>query len=237
MSASLSFRAASSPAFYVHALTTTTNAERWPLTACAAIASNDYICLPPTRGAHASLINGGAHLHCGQIAAAPTRVPTLIRESPAATELVDNQLGRVLDTLTARLQSHLGPLPVLAPHRQRSSTAPTSLLLVYHPFAYHWCWPTTGTYLRRATPSRVPQQPLSPRRISTARAASPPSTLLAPIGSWLPKTKPTTINRTGSVRAPRHFLATTPRIPSRFPLAVPTPATQRHSLKPCKPLA
>jgi hypothetical protein len=33
------------------------------------------------------------------------------------------------------------------------------------------------------------------------------------------------------------FLATSPRIPSRFPLAVVTPDTPRYSLKVCKPLA
>jgi hypothetical protein len=89
-SASLSFRAPSSPAFSVHALTTTTVAERWPFTACAAIASNDCIRLPHTRGAHQLPNNGGAHLRCGYIAAALTRLPTPVPESPAATYLVDS---------------------------------------------------------------------------------------------------------------------------------------------------
>jgi hypothetical protein len=51
------------------------------------------------------------------------------------------------------------------------------------------------------------------------------------------KTKPTTNNRTASVRATQRFLATTPRIPSLSLLAVLTPATPRHYLQPRKPLA
>jgi hypothetical protein len=58
-SAGMLLRAPSSPAFYVHALTSTTGAEHWPLPACAAISSSGSTCLPPTRGAQPLLTDSG----------------------------------------------------------------------------------------------------------------------------------------------------------------------------------
>jgi hypothetical protein len=90
--AGMLLRAPSSPAFYVHALTTTTVAKHWPIPACAAISSNDGTCMPPTGGAQPLLTDGGAYFHCRHGEAAVPRQPTPVPDAGNATVPINSRL-------------------------------------------------------------------------------------------------------------------------------------------------
>jgi hypothetical protein len=205
MSAGMLLRAPSSPAFYVHALTTTTSAEHWPLPACAAISSSGSTCLPPTRGAQPLLSDSGAYFHCRHKEAAVPRPPAPVPDARNAAAEINSRLVPNFYTSAPLLPAHSGHLP-----------GPTA-------FVYHWCWPTPGTYLRSATPSHVPHYPLSPWRVATTRAASSPITLPAPLNSRLAKQNPLqTIARPPSGQRSafspqRHASPPAPRWPGRRP--------------------
>ena len=108
-------RAPSSPAFYVHALTTTTVAEHWPIPACAAIASSDSTCLPPTGGAQPLLTDGGAYFHCKHGEAAVPRPPTPVPDAGNATVPIKSRL-------VPNFYTHAPLLPAQSGHLQGPPT-------------------------------------------------------------------------------------------------------------------